>query len=275
MSNKVAITTKHGKIDQIAPAFSGQAQWEFELAPIDTDLFGTFTGEVERSLPPRETAIEKARAGAKLLECDYGIGSEGTIGPHPLLPFVNANYELMAFVCLSRGVAIVESFLSTSILAHSELVTSSDDLDATFVKFDLPRHAVNIIATNGAGRSVVKGVRQPNEARSVIARLLEDGHSEVQVESDFRAMSSPSRQANITKCAEALAARVAATCPACSLFGWGEIGFEYGVPCLACGTINSSIARAVRLGCQGCENTELVELAEASVDPSRCVNCNP
>jgi hypothetical protein len=62
MSSRVAVATKHGKLDQIAPSFSDQKKWKLELAQRDTNIFGTFTGEVERKFYPRETVIAKAQS---------------------------------------------------------------------------------------------------------------------------------------------------------------------------------------------------------------------
>ncbi len=42
MKNKVALATKHGKLDQLLPAFSRLENFELVLAEIDTDRFGTF-----------------------------------------------------------------------------------------------------------------------------------------------------------------------------------------------------------------------------------------
>ena len=275
MPIKVAVATKHGKLAQIAPAFDRLKQWQLELAPIDTDEFGTFSGEVERTLSPRETVIEKAKAGARSLGFDYGIASEGTIGAHPHLPFTNSDYELMAFVCLSKDVAIVESFLSADITAYSQDVSHSSDLDVISDGLDLPSHAANIIVETKSGRQIHKGITDVHEVRRIVEQYLVGGANNVRVESDFRAMNSPSRQANIAICAQRLALRVGAHCPGCSHFGWGRVGYEYGLPCVSCGLMNESVANAEKLGCPGCDFVELNEFAQEAIDPSRCEFCNP
>lgn len=275
MPIKVAVATKHGKLSQIAPAFDGLKAWQLELAQIDTDEFGTFSGEVERTLSPRETVIEKAKAGARSLGLDYGIASEGTIGMHPHLPFINSDYELMAFVCLSKDVVVVESFLSAHITAYSQDVSHFSDLDEIFRRLDLPNHAANIVVETKLGRQVHKGFTDVNELRKIIENHLADDTQSIRVESDFRAMNSPSRQANIAICAQRLAQRVGAKCPRCSHFGWGRIGYEYGLPCASCGLLNESVASGERLGCPSCDFVELNELAQEAIDPSRCEFCNP
>lgn len=275
MPIKVAVATKHGKLSQIAPAFDGLKDWQLELAPIDTDEFGTFSGEVERNLSPRETVIKKAKAGARSLGLDYGIASEGTIGAHPYLPFINSDYELMAFVCLSKDVAVVESYLSADITAYSQDVSHSSDLEEMFHNLDLPNHAVNIVVETKSERQVHKGFTDMHEVQKIIEQHLADEAKSVRVESDFRAMNSPSRQANIAICAQRLALRVGANCPGCSHFGWGIVGYQYGLPCLSCGLMNESVANAEKFGCLSCDFVELNGFAQESIDPSRCELCNP
>ena len=50
-------------------------------AEVDTDRLGTFTGEVERPGPPRETALMKARLGQRATGLPRALASEGVFGP--------------------------------------------------------------------------------------------------------------------------------------------------------------------------------------------------
>ena len=275
MQSIVSLATKHGKLAQIEPAFSALAEWKIELVELDTDEFGTFAGEVPRRLSPKETVIAKARAGAMSSGADYGIASEGTIGPHPAFPFVTADHELLAFVCLSKNFAIVESHVSTEIVAHSQSLDGNFVMDELVQKLDLPNHAANLVVGSQGRTEYFKGIREAVELEELIIEHSKFGDLKLRVESDYRAMNSPSRQANIAACAVKLARRVASLCPACKEIGWGLIGYEYGVECGGCGLTVSSVAKSEKLGCVACENTELVDLNVGAVDPSRCDFCNP
>lgn len=275
MPKKIALATKHGKLAQIAPAFEGLADWQLELVEIDTDLFGTFSGEVPRLLTPRDAAIEKARAGALEAKCDFGMASEGTIGPHPQIPFVNSDLEVLAFVDIKTNLVIVETILSTEIQAFSALVDSSTNLEQLVAKLDLPTHAANIIITTEGERRFIKAIHEPEELRLTLAQALMSAPTKVEVENDFRAMSSPSRQANIRAVADKLVARISAHCPACSQIGWGKVGYEYGLPCSDCFEVVNTVAHSERLACVECDFSELRWLGRESVDPSRCERCNP
>ena len=120
-----------------------------------------------------------------------------------------------------------------------------------------------------------KGITDVHELRRIVEQYLVGGANNVRLESDFRAMNSPSRQANIASCAQRLAQRIASNCPGCSHYGWGRIGYEYGLPCQSCGLMNESVANAEKLGCLSCDFVAVNELALKAVEPSRCEFCNP
>jgi hypothetical protein len=274
MKQQIALATKHGKLNQLKPAFKRLADFELVPAEIDTDLFGTFSGETPRTSSPLETAIAKAKAGAQALGLDYGLASEGTISPNPAIPWATVDHELLVLVCLSRDITIYETYQSGSIVAKTETLAPSSDLNAVFIQFDLPTHAVNLSFSQEAAEVIEKGISDTNYLRNRIAALWEQGY-EPRLESDFRAMSSPSRQANIMACAEKLADRIANICPGCSEIGFGKISYEFGVPCLACGEVNSRVPKSEKHGCVACDFFELRDLGITSIDPSRCDGCNP
>lgn len=275
MVRKIALATKHGKLAQIAPAFEQLQGWKVELVVIETDKYGTFSGEVPRVLSPKEAAIQKAREGALAGNLKYGLASEGTIGPHPQLPFINTDLELMAFVDLDRDITIIETLLSSQIQAYTAEVDQDTNFDELVNKLDLPFHAANIVIHNEKEAEYIKGIREPEELKSHIFEALKDSAVRVEVQNDFRAMNSPSRQANIQLLAEKLVARMASNCPACNEMGWGKTGFEYGVPCRDCNLMATSVANSEKLGCISCDFTQLVSLGRDYADPSQCDYCNP
>ncbi len=274
MKHQVALATKHGKLNQLKPAFERLADFELVLAEIDTDLFGTFSGETPRTSSPLETAIAKAKAGAQALGLEYGLASEGTISPNPAIPWATVDHELLVLVCLSRDITIYETYQSGSIVAKTETLAPGSDLDAVFKQFDLPAHAVNLCFSREAVEVIEKGISDTKYLRNRIAELWSEGH-EPRLESDFRAMSSPSRQANIMACAEKLVDRIANKCPGCDEIGFGRVSYEFGVPCIGCGEVNSRIAKGEKLSCVTCDFFEVLDLGITSIDPSRCDGCNP
>ena len=275
MAKRIALATKHGKLEQIAPWFKTLPEYKLELAEIDTDVFGSFSGEISRAQSPRETAIAKARAGAELLGTEYGLASEGTIGPHPQMPWINSDHELLALVSGDGEIVLVETYLSTEIHAHTEIVSPGLNIESLAKKLDLPSHAAIVTGEIDGEAFANKGITESGELASVIERAFSEGATQVKVETDFRAMFSPSRQLNISKCAERLVKRLATNCPACNQIGWGRIGFEYGVNCRDCLSVVSSVPNSERLGCISCDYSEYRSLGVDFVEASRCDYCNP
>jgi hypothetical protein len=98
-NRKLLIATMHRKESVIAPILEKELGVTYFLdETYDTDTLGTFTGEVERALDPVSTAREKCLRAMKKNNCDLGVASEGSFGPHPSLFFVNADDEFLIFI---------------------------------------------------------------------------------------------------------------------------------------------------------------------------------
>ena len=275
-SQKIALTTKHDKLRLIAPAFAEQIGCELVEVNLDTDQLGTFTGEIERIDPPRETAIAKARLGMRATGLQIGIASEGSIGVDPLVPFLQSDIEHLVLVDDVRHIVVAESYRTFEITAATITVAPGDDLTEFLADADFPNHALIVRPSGAPSNNAIKGITDPQQLFNAItsrAQISPDGL--VVVESDLRAMHSPSRQKNITEAAKLLAARVAQLCPACHLPGWGRIGYERGLPCEACGRMQANAIRQERLGCVACDHTDLGPVLATSVDPANCAGCNP
>jgi len=94
-----ALATMHGKQAVIAPPLSSHIGICLTVPPdVDTDRFGTFTGDVPRAGSMRDAAIAKAKAAIAATGARLGMGSEGSFGPHPAIPFVAAGRETILLV---------------------------------------------------------------------------------------------------------------------------------------------------------------------------------
>jgi hypothetical protein len=244
--------------------------------PLDTDLLGTFSGEIERESTPRETAIKKAKLGLQATGLSLGIAPEGSIGPNPSLPWIQSDFELMVFLDAERDLVITETFLSHDIIAASIEISPEDSLELFLEKADFPRHALMAQPVNSFEALIYKGITSLSQLQRAIADCATHSKiNKVKLQSDLRAMHSPSRQLNINKAAQLLAERVAALCPACSTPGWGRADYQYGVQCSDCGQENLEIAKVEILGCARCDFTTAGKIINSSVDPGRCNFCNP
>ena len=276
MRRKIALPTLHKKGDQIIPAFQRLPHLEVVEISIDTDLFGTFAGEIERTLSPREAAIAKAEAALVLTGWDGAIASEGSIGADPRVPFLTSDREVMVFVDRLEGVVIEEKHHSFEIIAVRTEYRDGDDLTDFLGKADFPHHHV-IARTRSDGKlNVIKGLRDQESLNAALQELLarsDDGV--VVIESDLRAHASPSRQRNIAHLANLLAERISRRCPRCDSPGWGRVDHRFGVECSECGHLDQRIARQVIDGCVRCDHRVDGAVLRESIDAGECQLCNP
>jgi len=275
----VALATQHGKESVIAPMFSEILGVSVLVAGIDTDQFGTFTGEIKRPHSPRETAIHKALAGMSAAGIPLGLASEGTIGPHPVSGFTTVDTELMVFIDDERDLVIVETIQSFEIVAQQITASPQDDISQFLRNADFPRHGLIVRSEKippevGPASAVAKGIADLLTLRSAIEKY--SAHSgKVLIENDFRAHFSPSRMAVIRQCASLLAERIATTCPECFTPGWGRIEPLRGLDCSDCGTRIDWAIHADRSGCLACEFIEIAPRLVQTAEPRWCDSCNP
>jgi hypothetical protein len=96
---KLLIATKHNKEQVIAPILEeGLGVHCFVPENYDSDIFGTFSGEVERKNTALETVRAKCLAAMAEFDCDLGIASEGSFGSHPSIFFAQADDEFLIFI---------------------------------------------------------------------------------------------------------------------------------------------------------------------------------
>lgn len=270
------ITTKHEKDILLAPAFR-EVGIELQLANLDTDQLGTFSGEIKRIDSQRETAVKKARLGMQSTGIKIGLASEGSIGADPLVPLLFSNIECLAWVDDLLGFDLVEFYRSFEIKTFYAEFSSDDSIDALMDSIqasnDLSRNAL-IVRTKDPADSVIKGINDIRKLRSAILSISKTFDFAV-IESDFRAHFSESRRNNISRCANRLIARLKSNCPTCDIPGFGHKRFTVGLPCQYCGQEVTNFVSGEVIGCVKCgyEIEKSNGLTEA--DPGSCKDCNP
>lgn len=104
----IAMGTMHGKEHQVAPPFAAVLGAQVVAPPgIDTDQFGTFTGEVTRTAAPSAAATAKARQAMRAVGVPYGLASEASYDSW--FAALAVHEEILVFVDDVRGFRIVES----------------------------------------------------------------------------------------------------------------------------------------------------------------------
>ncbi|NDI09991.1 MAG: hypothetical protein EBY74_03190 [Actinobacteria bacterium] len=275
-NRQVALPTLHQKGSLIAPIFYEVLGVEVIEIAIDTDQFGTFAGDIERSRSPLDSAKAKARLALEVSGLDAAVASEGSIGPDFEIPFVTSDVETLVYLDEKEGVEIDESFKSFDILALSHTFEGTHGLEEFLVKADFPRHQLIVKCMGPEGLLVEKGIKERAHLEYVIKRFqdLKTG-DEITIESDLRAHASPTRQKNIKAVAEILAQRIASRCPACNKSGFGRRSWKRGLFCSDCGGFNEEAIHSEYLNCPSCEYRHEGKVINASIEARHCIFCNP
>jgi len=269
------MATKHDKTMLVRPVFAKILGLDVVEVQVDTDALGTFTGEIERTASPLDTAIAKARMGMDASGHAIGVASEGTVGPSPSFPFLQVCTELVVLVDDIRGIVITGTESAYDLVAVTADVDATGDLTELLRRAKFPAHAMIVTAVGASAPIVIKGVQDLVTLQTAVRTCAESSPLGLaRVETDLRAHKCPSRRPIIERAARHLAHRAARTCPACSTPGYGPVRDEIGVPCAWCGR-ETDIVRARVHGCVSCVDEHLETVRTEPADPGRCTWCNP
>lgn len=257
----VPLATLHGKERAIAPVFRELLGVEVVAVPVDTDRFGTFTGEIPRAGTQLEAARQKARAG--MGRGPLGLASEGAFGPSPL-GLGSWNVEILVFLDRARGLEVVGG-ASGAALHVCEQVDGRAQAEAAARRAGFPEHGV-VVRHGGA---VHKGIRTLDALAAALPSV-----GPAIVESDLRAHQHPGRMARIAEAARDLAVRLVTPCPRCGSPGFGYREAVPGLPCSVCRT-PTEMPRAERHACVRCPHAADHPSLERTADPRWCPACNP
>lgn len=268
-----ALATRHGKQALIGPALTVTGL-HVEVAPIDTDMFGTFTGEVPRHGSPRAVVEQKARAGAAACGRDIGLASEGSFGPHPAFPLFTADVELVAFVDLALDLVVVERAVGIDTVAASQAFAPWEDPLEFCQRVGFPHQALIVRPADGTPTCIEKGIRQTAPlVTAIVAAAAASVDGRALVETDLRAHCCPSRRPVIRTAAQRLAARLVQRCRACTRPGFGAMRHEPGRRCAQCGFPTKE--PAVHIECCECCGYQVRRDVDGPADPAVCEFCNP
>lgn len=276
----IALATKHEKHHAIAPPLARTPGLTVVVPDgLDTDQLGTFTGEIARPGPPRDTAVLKAQLGLRSSGLPRALASEGSFGPHPHAFFVPSSMEILALVDQELDIKITEQQLSTRTnFAHH----STSGLDTETRRFldrvGFPDHALIARRNHGApDEPIIKGIRTLRDLEAAVSRAAaasEDGLA--RLETDMRAHHNPTRMRAIATLADQLANRLTRLCDSCGTPGYGPVDAKRGLPCAACHTPTEWIAIEIH-ACARCDHRTHQPRSDhrTAADPAHCPTCNP
>lgn len=275
-NRKIIIATKHHKEQVIAPILEKELGVScFTDETFDSDVLGTFTGEIERKLDPISTAREKCLLAMKANNCDLGIASEGSFGAHPSMFFISADDEFLIFIDLINNLEIIVRELSTETNFNGKQIETQRELFEFAEKIGFPTHGLILRRSKEDNTEIHKGIADIETLKKSFEQLYSK-YGSVYAETDMRAMFNPTRMSVIEQATQKLAQKIKSTCPECQTPGFGITDAKKGLECSLCGSPTKSTLSYIYV-CQHCKFTkeELYPSKKITEDPTFCDYCNP
>lgn len=271
----LAIATMHQKEKVLAPLLERALGLKCQvLAKMDTDQFGTFSGEVPRNQSIFQTAASKCDFAHKHFHCDLVLASEGTFGPHPSIPFVPSDHEYLLMKDYVNNLEIAGSALSLMTNFNQQEVATLEELLNFASSVGFPSHGV-ILRPARDSLLVYKGIDNECQLAECFTQLVQL-NGKAWAETDMRAQFNPTRLKVIAEAAEDLIRQIFSPCPSCGSPGFSVSESKAGLPCQLCGKPTRSILKNILI-CKRCSyrTEELFPSNKQMEDPMHCDFCNP
>lgn len=275
-NRKLVIATKHKKEEVIAPLFKSAFNVDVIVPKdLDTDLLGTFSGEIERESTPIQTLKKKCVLALEHTGLDLVVASEGSFGNHPSAFFLKADEELVMLMDTSNNIEIIGREISTSTNFAGKNIASIEELQEFCKEVSFPSHALILKPGEKTTHSIIKGITSEKELLKEYERMMEN-HATVFVETDMRALYNPTRMSVIEIATKKLIKNIESTCSACNAPGFVVSDVIGGLPCELCGHPTKSTLYHVYT-CKQCNYSaqKKYPLNKKEEDPQYCDYCNP
>ncbi|PZM86259.1 MAG: hypothetical protein DKT66_02355 [Candidatus Melainabacteria bacterium] len=290
---RAILGTMHKKAEALALPLKAGLGMDLQTCEFDTDQFGTFTGEKDRQGSAVETAGKKARLAMRKTKEARGLGSEGSFGPHPLIPYMAFSQEFLVLVDDELEFQVAENVVSTNTnYCHTE-VNSIDETDEFLQRARFPSHALivkpvksqssvfgnlkRIFSGQGVPSQIYKGIRDKDSLASAIRSCrLQSSSGLVHVETDMRAHMNPTRMRVLRSLGIKLARRLLCLCQECGCPGFGISGHDGALPCEECRFPSDAYAQELH-SCPRCQYTKTLPRRDGLtyVEALFCQRCNP
>jgi len=273
---KLVIATKHQKEKVISPLFEKAFGVKcFTPENFDTDLFGTFSGEVERENDPITTLRIKCLQAMEENNCDLGIASEGSFGSHPSIFFAPADDEFLIFIDKKNNLEIIERELSTKTNFNGDEIKTEKQLMAFATSVYFPSHALILRKAKNDNTEIIKGITDWEVLKKTFQFVIKK-HGSAYAETDMRALYNPLRMLVIESAAKKLVEKINSFCPVCSTPGFGIKEAKEGLPCSSCGfETRSTLSYLYQCKNCSCIKEEKFPKQKFAEDPMYCDICNP
>lgn len=273
---RLLIATKHQKEQVIAPILEqGLGVQCFVPENYDSDIFGTFSGEIERQDTALATVRAKCLAAMKQFDCDLGIASEGSFGSHPSIFFAQADDEFLIFIDKKNDLEIVVRELSLETNFYGKNITSLEMLSEFAHSVRFPSHAIILRTKPEDFTALIKGITTKSQLEDSFQFLMST-HGSVYAETDMRAMYNPTRMGVIKIAAQKLLDTIKSKCPSCETPGFCVTDAKQGLPCSWCSAPTRSTLSFI-YSCKKCSfsSEKMYPHKKTTEEPGFCDSCNP
>lgn len=272
---EILLATMHQKEIAIKPAMEETLGCKVIVPKnYDTDQFGTFCGEKQRLMSAKKMVVHKAKVAMKRFSYEWGMASEGSFGPHPLMPFTPMHEELLAFIDDKNQVEIVVTKQTHKTNYGMFEFSQNDSFDEFLSAHFFPSHAM-IVRALGVNQVIAKGIQSYAELKLAIQEGFVRS-KKIRLETDMRAMVNPTRMQFIKELTLDLINRIQSVCAKCGTYGFGEVDRIGNLPCSYCHG-DTNLFRNIIEKCNRCDYQIIKprpdNLYEA--DPTYCNDCNP
>ncbi|MEN9303598.1 MAG: hypothetical protein RL264_2027 [Bacteroidota bacterium] len=272
--DQLLLVSKHEKEKVMTPILELGLNAKVEVDKnIDTDALGTFSGEVERIFSPTETLKQKCLLGKSFHpDVRYFIASEGSFGPHPNIPFVSCDDELVMLYDSQTDDHWIGRHLTTETNFNQLSAKTYSEIKEFAIKIGFPKHG--LILKNKLSNQLIKGITSWEELSDAFEKLS-SSHQEIIVETDMRALFNPTRMKAIESATKDLVVRLSSFCPECGFPGFHFVKTLSGLPCEWCHR-PTKLSKGKVKTCQKCDHSEYEYVPKDQLaSPEYCNHCNP
>jgi hypothetical protein len=240
----------------------------------DTDQFGTFTGEISRHSSSLITARKKCLEAMHTLGFDLAIASEGSFGPHPQIPFISANEEILYFIDLKHQIELYVHHIDCETNFKQAEISDFDTLQRFAIDIGFPEHGVIFRKDLFSKNTIYKDCMDWRDLK-IQFNNYSQLYKTFYIETDMRAMRNPTRMKVIERAAEKLVEKITSLCPSCSHPGFDIHNVERGLPCMQCQLPTKTIKQFI-YKCPSCGfQLNQAQTEKQYEDPMYCDICNP
>jgi hypothetical protein len=273
---QLLIATKHHKEKVIAPILEkGLGVLCFVPENYDSDIFGTFSGEVERKANALETVRTKCLVAMSEFDCDLGIASEGSFGSHPSVFFAQADDEFLIFIDKKNDLEIIVRELSLDTNFYGENILNVEMLLDFAKRVKFPSHAIILKISPDEITGIIKGITTRSQLEESFEYLM-SAYGSVYAETDMRALYNPTRMGVIKRAAQKLLETIKTECPSCKTPGFSITDVKQGLPCSWCSAPTRSTLSFIYT-CKKCffKSEKMHPHQKITEEPGFCDSCNP